>query len=36
MRKIVAFTHVSLDGFVCGQNGELERINSSDEIRMNT
>jgi dihydrofolate reductase len=32
MRKIVAFTHVSLDGFVCGLNGELNSFNISDEI----
>ena len=32
MRKIVSFTHVSLDGFVCGLNGELEWVNVGDEI----
>jgi dihydrofolate reductase len=32
MRKIVSFTHVSLDGFVCGLNGELEWFNIGDEI----
>jgi dihydrofolate reductase len=33
MRKIVSFTHVSLDGFVCGPNGELGWANVGDEIR---
>jgi dihydrofolate reductase len=32
MRKIVSFTHVSLDGFVCGLNGELAWVNIGDEI----
>ncbi len=32
MRKIVSFTHVSLDGFVCGLNGELDWVNTSAEI----
>jgi dihydrofolate reductase len=32
MRKIVSFTHVSLDGFVCGLNGELGWVNIGDEI----
>jgi dihydrofolate reductase len=32
MRKVIAFTHVSLDGFVCGVNGELSWANINDEI----
>ncbi|HOS48094.1 MAG TPA: hypothetical protein PLG57_05630 [Bacteroidia bacterium] len=26
MRKIISFMHISLDGFVAGPNGEMNRI----------
>jgi len=26
MRKIISFMHISLDGFVAGSNGEMDRI----------
>ena len=32
MRKIIAFTHVTLDGFVAGPNGELEWADVNDQI----
>ncbi len=32
MRKIVAFMHVSLDGFVAGSHGELDWVNLDSEI----
>ena len=32
MRKIVAFMHVSLDGFVAGTNGELNWVNLDNEL----
>jgi dihydrofolate reductase len=32
MKKIVAFMHVSLDGFVAGPNGEMDWINVDDEL----
>jgi dihydrofolate reductase len=32
MRKIVAFFHVSLDGYVAGVNGEMDWIKVDDEI----
>lgn len=32
MRKIVAFMHVSLDGFVAGINGELNWVNLDNEL----
>lgn len=32
MRKLIAFNHVSLDGFVCGPNGEMNWIKINDEI----
>lgn len=33
MRKIVSFTHVSLDGFACDSNGGLGWVKLSDEIQ---
>ncbi len=32
MRKVLLFMHVSLDGFVAGLNGEMDWINTSDEL----
>lgn len=32
MRKMVLFLHVSLDGFVAGPQGEMDWINTSDEL----
>lgn len=32
MRKIIAFMHISLDGFVAGPNGEMNWIKINDEI----
>src|SRR5215210_7427016 len=32
MRKIIAFAHISLDGFVCGINGELDWIKIDDSM----
>lgn len=32
MRKLISFTHISLDGFVCGPNGEMNWIKINDEI----
>jgi dihydrofolate reductase len=32
MRPLVSFMHVSLDGFVCGPNGEMDWIKVDDEI----
>src|SRR5438046_2681814 len=32
MRKLVAFMHTSLDGFVAGPDGEMDWINVSDEM----
>jgi len=32
MRKVVQFMHVSLDGFVCGPNGEMDWILVDDII----
>lgn len=32
MRKIISFTHISLDGFVAGPNGEMDWINLNQEI----
>jgi dihydrofolate reductase len=32
MRKLVLFMHVSLDGFVAGNNGEMDWINVDEEI----
>jgi len=32
MRKIISFMHVSLDGFVAGQNGEMDWIKVDEEI----
>jgi dihydrofolate reductase len=32
MRSLVSFMHVSLDGFVCGPNGEMDWIKVDDEI----
>jgi dihydrofolate reductase len=32
MRKIISFMHISLDGFVAGQNGEMNWIKVDDEI----
>lgn len=32
MRKIISFIHISLDGFVAGQNGEMDWIKADQEI----
>ncbi|WP_316759449.1 dihydrofolate reductase family protein [Pedobacter aquatilis] len=32
MRKIISFMHISLDGFVAGQNGEMDWIKVDEEI----
>ena len=32
MRKIISFTHISLDGFVAGLNGEMDWIKVDEEI----
>lgn len=32
MRKLVSFMHTSLDGFVAGPNGEMDWINTDEEI----
>jgi hypothetical protein len=32
MRNVIVFMHVSLDGFAAGPNGELEWIQSDQEI----
>lgn len=32
MRKLVSFTHLSLDGYACGPSGELEWANVEPEI----
>ncbi len=32
MRKIISFMHISLDGFVAGQNGELNWVKIDEEI----
>ena len=32
MRKIISFMHISLDGFVAGQNGELDWVKIDQEI----
>ena len=32
MRKVISFTHMSLDGFVSGPNGEMEWIVYNDEL----
>ncbi len=32
MRKLVLFIHSSLDGFVCGHNGEMDWIHVDEEI----
>ena len=32
MRKIIAFNHISLDGFVAGPNGEMDWIKHDEEI----
>jgi hypothetical protein len=32
MRKIISFMHISLDGFVAGPNGEMNRIKVDEEI----
>lgn len=32
MSKIIAFTHVTLDGFVAGRGGELQWANAGDEV----
>ena len=32
MRKLIAFAHISLDGYVCGINGELDWIKIDDSI----
>ena len=32
MRKIISFMHISLDGFVAGTNGEMNRIKVDEEI----
>ena len=32
MRKIISFMHMSLDGFVAGPNGEMNRMKVDGEI----
>ena len=32
MRNIISFTHISLDGFIAGLNGEMDWININEEI----
>lgn len=32
MRKVIAFTHVTLDGYVSGPSGELDWANAGDEV----
>ena len=32
MRKLIAFVHISLDGFVAGPNGEMDWIKINEEI----
>lgn len=32
MRNLISFMHISLDGFVCGPNGEMNWIKVDDEI----
>lgn len=32
MRKLISFTHISLDGYACGPKGELEWANVEPEI----
>lgn len=32
MGKIISFMHISLDGFVAGQNGEMDWIKVDEEI----
>ena len=32
MRRIVLYTHISLDGFFSGPNGELDHFEPSDEV----
>ena len=32
MRKIISFMHISLDGFVCGPQGEMDWIKINEEI----
>jgi len=32
MRKIISFMHISLDGFIAGPNGEMNRIKVDEEI----
>ena len=32
MRKIISFRHISLDGFVAGPNGEMNRIKVDEEF----
>ncbi|HEY1870982.1 MAG TPA: dihydrofolate reductase, partial [Chitinophagaceae bacterium] len=32
MRKVISFMHVSLDGFVCGPNEEMNWIIMDEEI----
>jgi hypothetical protein len=31
-RKIISFIHISLDGFIAGPNGEMNRIKVDEEI----
>jgi hypothetical protein len=31
-RKLISFMHISLDGFVAGPNGEMNRIKVDEEI----
>jgi hypothetical protein len=33
MKKIVLFTHVSLDGFASGLNGELQWVSHGQDIQ---
>lgn len=32
MRKVIAFTHVTLDGYVSGEGGELDWANAGDKV----
>jgi dihydrofolate reductase len=32
MRRLVSFTHLTLDGYACGPNGELQWVNVEPEI----
>ena len=32
MRKLISFAHISLDGFVCGENGEMDWIKINESM----